>query len=390
MLEISDDLFNDMVKWRRHLHQNPELSYHETKTVEFIINGLKSFSTDFELVQPTPTSVIAKLKGKKAGKTVVLRSDIDALPITEQTDLPFKSTNDGVMHACGHDGHTAMLLAAAKTLAGSINEIEGEIWFLFQHAEELASGALEVLKSGELSNVDYIFGVHLNNNFPVGQYALAAGRMMSASDGFTIDIKGKGGHAAMPHTTNDAIFVGTQLINAFNQVVARQVDANDQAIISVTTFHSGFANNVIPDDARLTGCTRSFSEDTRTFLQEKMKTIANHYAEVTGCKIEIKWQRGADAVVNTAQITDAVSKLITDEIEGAEVVNIVPQMISEDFGSYLKNIPGNFLFVGSGNRTAGIDKALHHPEFTFDEEAMKYGAALHIKTALKMTRYKEE
>ncbi|HLQ75671.1 MAG TPA: amidohydrolase [Alloiococcus sp.] len=389
MNQITDDLFEDMVKWRRHLHKHPELSNHETNTIQYIIEQLESFNGDFELIHPTSTSVIAKLKGTKPGKTVVLRSDVDALPIEEQTDLSFKSINDGVMHACGHDGHTAMLLAAAKVLVDKQDELTGEVWFLFQHAEELASGALEILKTGQLSNIDYIFGVHLNNNFPVGQYALAPGRMMSASDGFWIDIKGKGGHAAMPQTTTDAIYVGTQLINAFNQVVARQIDANDQAIISVTTFNSGFANNVIPDNAHLSGCTRSFSETTREYLHEKMKAIADNYALATDCQIEIKWQRGADAVINTPELTEEISSLIKNEIEDSEVIEIVPRMISEDFGSYLKEFPGNFLFVGSGNHNKGIDKALHHPEFTFDEEAMKYGAALHIQTALKMTKHQE-
>ena len=213
---------------------------------------------------------------------------------------------------------------------------------------------------------------------------------MSASDGFSIDIKGKGGHEAMPHTTTDAIYVGTQLINAFNQVVARQVDANDQAIISVTTFNAGFANNVMPDNAKLSGCIRSFSEKTRIFLKEKMKTITDHFALVSDCNIEMKWQRGADAVINTPYLTEAVANLINEKIDDGKAVEIMPQMISEDFGSYLKEIPGNFLFVGSGNPEANIDKALHHPKFTFDEEAMKYGAALHIQTALKMSSYKED
>jgi len=390
MQQITDDLFQDMLRWRRYLHENPELSNHESNTVDYIIKELNSFDGNFELVQPTPTSVIAKLKGNNTGKTVVLRSDIDALPIDEQTDLSFKSSKEGIMHACGHDGHTAMLLAAAKALGEKNKEIDGQIWFLFQHAEELATGALEILSTGHLSEADYIFGVHLNNNYPVGQYGLSPGRMMSASDGFSIDIKGKGGHAAMPHTTKDVIYVGTQLINAFNQVVARQIDANDQAIISVTTFNAGFANNVMPDNAKLTGCIRSFSETTRNLLKEKMKTIADHFAIVSDCNIEINWQRGADAVINTPYLTEVVANLINENIDDGKAVEIMPQMISEDFGSYLKKIPGNFLFVGSGNPEANIDKALHHPKFTFDEEAMKYGAALHIQTALKMSIYKED
>jgi len=372
----------DIINWRRYLHAHPELSMHEVETAQFIYDKLVSFSPDLVIQRPTQTSVIARLKGGKPGKVLALRADIDALPIEEQTDLSFQSTREGVMHACGHDGHTAMLLGAARILIELQDKLHGEVVFIFQHAEELARGADEILDTGVLADVDYILGAHLYNQIPVGQFGLASGRMMSASDSFDISILGKGGHAAEPDQAQDLIHLGTEIVQSFSQLVARQVNANDQAIVSVTKFNAGSAYNVLPDQVQIAGCTRTFSDTTRDFIHHKMQGIVETLSILYGAKGVIAWGKGASSVINHSEVTDIVRTVIENYF-GKEAVQILnPQMISEDFGSYLKEIPGNFLFIGSGNSKEGITYPLHHPKFTFDEQALLNGTLLHVMTAL--------
>ncbi|MFB7638306.1 M20 metallopeptidase family protein [Peribacillus butanolivorans] len=376
----------DIINWRRYLHEHPELSMHEVETAQFIYEKLLSFSTDLLVQRPTQTSVIARLKGRKPGKVLALRADIDALPIEEQTDLTFRSTRKGVMHACGHDGHTAMLLGAVRILVELQDKLHGEVVFIFQHAEELASGADEILNTGVLKDVDCILGGHLYNQVPVGQFGLALGRMMSASDGFDIMITGKGGHAAEPDQAQDLIYLGTEIVQSFSQLIARQVNANDQAIISVTKFNAGSANNVLPDQVQIGGCTRTFSDTTREFILHQIQEIVETLSTLYGAKGTIEWTKGATAVINHSEVTDAVRAVIENNF-GKDAVHILsPHMISEDFGSYLKEIPGNFLFIGSGNPKEGITYPLHHPKFTFDEQALLNGTLLHVMTALTLPR----
>ncbi len=380
----------DIITWRRYLHEHPELSMQEAETAQFIHDKLSSFSANLVVQRPTPTSVIARLKGGKPGKVLALRADIDALPIEEQTDLTFRSTHKGVMHACGHDGHTAMLLGAARILVELQAELHGEVVFIFQHAEELASGADEILETGALADVDCILGAHLYNQIPVGQFGLAAGRMMSASDSFDITISGKGGHAAEPDQAQDLIYVGTEIVQSFSQLVARQVNANDQAIVSVTKFNAGSAYNVLPDHIQIGGCTRTFSDTTREFIHRQMQEIVETLAALYGATGTVEWTKGATAVINHTEVTDAVRTVIENNFGKEAIQTLNPHMISEDFGSYLKEIPGNFLFIGSGNSKEGITYPLHHPQFTFDEQALLNGTLLHVMTALTLLNSLDE
>ena len=248
---------DDVVGWRRHLHRNPELSFHEEETSRFVHATLLSFG-GLELSRPTPTSVVARLVGDHPGPTVALRADMDALPITEENDSEFVSRNPGVMHACGHDGHTAMLLGAARILSGMRDEISGEVRFLFQHAEETyPGGAEEMVRAGAMEGVDAVIGIHLWSGLPAGKVGIVHGPMMASPDTFEISVKGDGGHAAMPHQTVDAIAIGAQVVTNLQHVVSRETDPTENVVVSVTKFVGGTTHNVIPGTVEMTGMVRS-------------------------------------------------------------------------------------------------------------------------------------
>ncbi|WAH38814.1 M20 family metallopeptidase [Alicyclobacillus dauci] len=373
----------NVVKWRRYLHQNPERSFEEEKTAQFVFETLESFG-GLELSRPTKTSVLAKLHGAAPGPVIAIRADMDALPITEENNFEFVSQNPGTMHACGHDGHTAMLLGTAKILSGLKDQIHGEVRFIFQHAEELTpGGAQELVDVGVMQGVDAVYGIHLWSPLEVGKIAIRAGAFMAAPDEFWVTIQGKGGHAAQPHYTVDPVVIGAQVVTNLQHVVSRNMDPLDPVVLSVTQFHAGTAHNVIPDKVELNGTVRSFKAELRTEVPKLMEQIIKGITEAHGATYEFRYEKGYRPVINDEQVTSTVRETLV-EIFGEEIVIEGEQhMGGEDFSAYQQKAPGVFFNVGAGNVEKGIVYPHHHPKFTIDEASLPMGVKSFVGIVLK-------
>ena len=382
------DLKQQVTAWRRHLHQHPELSFHEHQTADFVEAELKKMP-HLRLSRPTPTSLLAVLKGTAGpGRTVLLRADMDALPIQEATGLEFASQNPGVMHACGHDGHTAMLLGAAKLLSASPETLHGEVRFIFQHAEELfPGGAQQVVDAGVMDGVDVAVGTHLMSPIPTGVIVLRDGPLLAASDAFIITIEGKGGHAASPHETVDPVVIAAQIVLAFQSVISRQRDPLEPAVLSVTQINGGSAHNIIPNTVTLTGTVRTFDAELREKMPERMEKLIKGLTEGYGAAYTFEYQKGYRAVINDPETT-AVLREVAREALGDEVVLAEgrPIMGGEDFSAYLTRAPGTFIAIGAGNAEEGITAPHHHPNFTVDERALEHGVLLYAAAARRLTQ----
>ncbi len=359
--------------WRRHLHQHPELAFQEHATAAWI-RGVLETIPGLIVTRPTPTSVMARLVGPMPGRTVAVRADIDALPIHEENAVAYRSTTDGVMHACGHDGHTSMLLGLITLLAAQRDAIRGEVRFFFQHAEELApGGAEEMIAAGVMEGVDVVIGVHLWSQLPTGQIGLLAGAAMAAPDTFSCTITGRGGHAALPHDSVDPIAVGAQVVSALQQVVSRQVNPLEPLVVSVTQFHAGTTDNVIPNSAMLSGTIRTFDAALRDRVPSLMERVIRGVCEAHGATYTFSVERGYRPVVNDPAVTAQLRTLVTREFGAERLAAMTPLMVGEDFSAYQQHAPGVFAFIGSGN--AQIDSTFphHHPQFDLDEAALVAG-----------------
>ena len=381
---IVEEVREEVVGWRRHLHRNPELSFREEETSRFVYETLESFG-NLELSRPTPTSVVARLVGDAPGRTLAVRADMDALPITEENDLEFASQNPGVMHACGHDGHTAMLLGAAKVLSGMKGRIQGEVRFLFQHAEELfPGGAEEMVGAGVMDGVDAVIGIHLWAGLPAGKIGVVYGPMMASPDTFKINIKGSGGHAANPHQTVDSIAIGSQVVTNLQHIVSRNVNPIDNLVLSVTKFIGGNTHNVIPGVVEMEGTVRSFDAALRERVPELMERIIGGITSAHGADYEFEYQRGYRPVINDEEITCAIEETVR-EVVGEESLEMMrPTMGGEDFSALQQKAPGCFFLVGAGNEERGITHPHHHPRFDIDESALPYGVTMFTGAALKL------
>ena len=372
----------DVVEWRRYLHRHPELSFKEEHTAQFIFDKLQSFG-NLEVSRPTRTSVVARLKGQLPGKVLALRADIDALALTEENELDYVSENSGVMHACGHDGHAAMLLGTAKVLAKLTKQITGEILFIFQHAEEqYPGGAQELVEVGVLDGVDKIIGIHLSTGIPIGKIGIKSAELLANGDCFNVVIKGQGGHGARPEITIDPIAIGAQVINNLQHIVSRRQSALQPLVISITMFHGGTAHNIIPQYATLGGTVRCFDEQLRTRVPQLMEQIIKGVTEAHGAEYELDYQYGYSAVINDQQVTAEMEKIVIDVLDKDAIWPINSSLGSEDFADYLKKVPGCFIFVGAGNQEQGFVYPGHNPRFNFDENALKYGVTLFVHAAL--------
>ena len=372
-----------LIEWRRHIHQNPELSFEEVETSKFLYEKLESFGV-YKLERLTPTSVIATLEGKFPGKCIAIRTDIDALPILEETDIDFKSKKDGVMHACGHDAHAAMLLAAAEAVAGLKDQLHGSVKFIFQHAEELLpGGARELVAEGVMDGVDEVYGTHVNPALPTGAIGYIKGAAYASPDTFQLTIQGRGAHAAAPHLSIDPILIGTELINALHHIVARNVNPFDSAVITIGEFTSGNAANVIPDTAFIQGTIRTNSLETRKYMEKRIKDTIDSIVKMHGATYELNYVIGYDPVINVPENVDkvifAAKKIIPEDL----IVEIGPTMGGEDFSAYLTKTPGAFMSLGVGtDQSKGYGVSVHHPKFKLDEAALINGAALHVQLVL--------
>ncbi|RDE36414.1 amidohydrolase [Parageobacillus thermoglucosidasius] len=381
---LVDEVKEEVIAWRRHLHANPELSFQEEKTAQFVYETLQSFG-NLEISRPTKTSVMARLIGPQPGRVVAIRADMDALPIQEENTFAFASKNPGVMHACGHDGHTAMLLGAAKILSQLRDQIKGEIRFLFQHAEELhPGGAEEMVQAGVMDGVDVVIGTHLWSPLERGKIGIVYGPMMAAPDRFFIRIHGKGGHAALPHQTIDAIAVGAQVVTNLQYIVSRNVDPLEPLVVSVTQFVAGTTHNVIPGSVEIQGTVRSFDETLRKSVPKLMERIIKGITEAHGATYEFEFEYGYRPVINNNEVTRVIEETVR-EVFGEEAVDhIKPNMGGEDFSAFQQKAPGSFFYVGAGNKEKGIVYPHHHPRFTIDEDALEIGVRLFVHAAFKL------
>lgn len=381
--KAAEDMREDVIKWRRHLHENPELSFEEEKTAQFVYDTLESFG-NLELSRPTKTSVMARLIGPNPGKTLALRADMDALPIHEENTFEFASQVPGVMHACGHDGHTAMLLGAAKILSGLKDQINGEVRFFFQHAEELfPGGAEEMVQAGVMDGVDLVIGTHLWSPLELGKIGVVYGPMMAAPDTFWLTVNGKGGHAALPHQTVDSIAVAAQVVTNLQHIVSRNTDPLDNLVLSVTQFVGGTTHNVIPGSVDICGTVRSFDADLRKTIPEKMERVIKGITEAHEATYDFKYEFGYRPVINDEEVTAVIEETVR-EVFGEEALDLMkPNMGGEDFSAYMEKAPGCFFYVGAGNEEKGITYPHHHARFTVDEDALEIGVKTFLHAVFK-------
>ena len=372
------DLQGDITAWRHDLHAHPELLYDVQRTAQTVADKLKAFGCDEVATGIGHTGVVGVIRGRKgqSGKVIGLRADMDALPIEEANDLPYKSTVPGKMHACGHDGHTAMLLGAARYLAETRN-FDGTAVVIFQPAEEGGAGGKAMVNDGlmERFNIGEVYGMHNYPGLPVGEFALRRGPIMAAADHFTIDIEGVGGHAARPHLTVDPVLIGAQIINQLQSIVSRNVDPLESAVVSICVFQAGNADNVIPQKVKLGGTGRSLSAKVRELLEKRIAEVAEGTARAHGGKARVNYRFGYPVLVNHATQTDFAAT-VASEVAGKERVNtdMVPVMGAEDFSFMLNARPGAFIFVGNGD-SAG----LHHPSYNFNDEAIAFGTSYWVR-----------
>ncbi len=374
------DLQPEIQAWRRDIHQHPELQYDVHRTAAFVADRLKEFGCDEVATGLGRTGVVGVIKGRKPTgngdiKVIGLRADMDALPIEEATGLPYASKTPGKMHACGHDGHTAMLLGAARYLAETRN-FAGDAVVIFQPAEEGGAGAAAMLKDGlmERFGIDQVYGMHNGPGLPVGSFAIRTGPIMAATDAIDLRIEGLGGHAARPHICIDTVLAGAQLITSLQSIVSRTVDPLDSAVISICEFHAGNARNVIPQVAELKGTVRTLTPGVRELVEKRVREVVAGVAQMTGTKIDLTYERGYPVVVNHASQT-AFATQVAKEIAGNGNVHEMPPMMgAEDFAYMLEARPGAFIFCGNGD-SAG----LHHPAYNFNDEAIVFGTSYWIK-----------
>lgn len=377
-----ESIYSELVVIRRDLHMHPELSFQEKRTPAFIANYLKELGLDVK-TGVGGNGVVGYLKGGKPGKTIALRADFDALPIEDEKEVSYKSKVPGVMHACGHDIHTAALLGVAKTLSKVKDEIKGTVVFLHQHAEELSpGGAVGMIADGCLEGVDEVYGAHVEVNFPIGTIAVNDGYVHAASDAFDITIFGKGGHGAEPHRCIDPVVIGSHLVVDFQNIVSRRIDPLHPAVVTVGAFNSGHAHNVIPDKAYLKGTVRTYDKEVRLQVEKEINLIAQQTAEKHDAKIDVKYTKGYIALYNHPKETEYIKQL-SSEIFGEENVVLKPaDMGGEDFAYYVDAVPGTFFWVGGGNPDLNAVYPHHHPKFDVDEKSMIYTGKVFISAVL--------
>lgn len=384
---LTDSIYEKLVGIRRHLHQHPELSYHEKKTGRFIADTLRSWGVPHQH-GVAKNGVVALIKGKNPDKKVIaLRGDIDALPIQEANDVPYKSKNDGVMHACGHDVHTTSLLGACYILYNTRDEWEGTVKCIFQPAEEkLPGGASIMIKEGVLKNPapEAIFGQHVHPPLQVGKIGLKAGKYMASADEMYITVHGKGGHGALPHDCVDPVVIAAHIIVALQQIVSRNANPTTPSVLTLGKINSeGGATNVIPNAVKLEGTFRTMDEKWRMEAHKKMKSIAESIAEGMGGSCDMDIKVGYPFLINHEGLTKKAWDYAVEYLGEENVVELPIRMTAEDFAYYSQEMPACFYRLGTGNPEKGITSPIHTNTFDIDEEALKVGAGLMAWMALK-------
>lgn len=382
-MEINNSIINDAIEFRRVLHLNPELSTEEYETSKRIQEKLDEFNIQYQ-TGFAGTGVLGIIKGEKEGRIIAIRADIDALPITEASDEDFTSLNEGVMHACGHDAHTSMLLHAGKILNENKDKIKGTILLIFQPAEELSpvGGAKRMLEDGVFDEYtpDMVLAQHVWPDLEVGKFGVMAGPIMGNSDRFKITITGSGGHASMPHSTTDAIIVANQVVSALQTIVSRNADPMQPAVVTVGRFDAGSKHNVIAETAELEGTIRTQSDATKALTKKRFFEIVEQVTAAMGAAVEIEFYDGYPATVNdiewAAQLKKSINNLYGDEATPA----LLPSLAGEDFSRFLKEYPGVYYWLGTS--VGEGQKPLHNPAFRLNEDAFKYGITAMVNMAV--------
>jgi amidohydrolase len=379
-LERARELQAEVVGWRRFFHENPEPASREFGTARKVAEVLEGLSVETRMMAGG-CGVRGFLPGGRRGKTIALRADIDALPMPEETNLPFRSRNPGVFHGCGHDAHAAMLLGAARILSSWRSELPGNVIFIFQPAEETGEGAGKMVAEGVLEKADAVFGVHVSAAFPSGTLHCKPGPLMAAGDFFDVKISGKGGHGGMPQAAVDPIAIASQAIAAVQTILSREVDPLESAVVSVCRIQAGSAYNIIPDFATFGGTLRAHTSELREYLPRRVEEIVRGVAASLRGDCEFTLHRRFPPTANDERMTSFVAA-IAREILGAEkVFPMKPLMGSEDFAFYLEKVPGAFVFLGGKNESKGIVYPQHHPKFDLDEDTLPFGTAMHAAVA---------
>ncbi|KUK14428.1 MAG: amidohydrolase [Synergistetes bacterium] len=387
--ELVEKVKNELVEMRHHFHAHPEPSFEEYETTKFIANKLKEYGVDDIRVGcgGKEAGVIATIRGKSEKPMIALRADIDALRMAEENEsLPYRSKNEGVMHACGHDAHTAVLLATAKVLSQIKEELPGSVRLIFQPAEENAAGAKEIIKAGGLDGVDAIAGLHVWAYYPSGVVGFRKGPFFAAVDMIELYVRGKGGHGAAPQFAVDPIVIASNIILALQTIVSREVDPIEPAVVSICKIEGGTAFNIIPEEVKLVGTIRTFSPQTRERVVSRVEEIATNVAKAMRGSVKFVDYYSTPALINDSKFTEFASNIAKELYGENNVVEADLNMGGEDFSLYLEKVPGTFFLLGTGNKEKGTDKPHHNPNFNVDDDALPRGVELLVNIAYEFLR----
>ncbi|BAQ66010.1 M20 family metallopeptidase [Geminocystis sp. NIES-3709] len=378
-----------LVHWRRKLHQYPELGFEEVLTADFVAEKLSDWGIDYQ-TQVAKTGIVATIQSHYPGKVLGIRADMDALPIQEENNVSYCSKHKGIMHGCGHDGHTAIALGIAYYLAHNRDKWQGTVKVIFQPAEEGPGGAKPMIEAGVLINpsIDAIIGLHLWNNLPVGTIGVREGALMAAVECFKCTLFGKGGHGAMPDQTIDSVLLGAQIINSLQTIVSRNVSPIDSAVVTVGQFQGGTALNVIADTAKMSGTVRYFNPKLEKFIEKRIETIIKGICESHGAKYDLDYWQLYPPVINHPRITQLVKSVALEVVETP--LGVVPEcqtMGGEDMSFFLQQVPGCYFFLGSANVKKGLNYPHHHPRFDFDETVLSLGVEIFARCVEKFADF---
>ncbi len=389
MEEIKEEILalkDEVINLRRDIHMHPELGFEERRTSSLVASYLKNLGLEVQS-GIAKTGVVGLLRGKNEGKTILLRADMDALPIKEMNDVQYKSRNEGIMHACGHDGHTAMLLVAAKVLSRHKETLNGNAKFAFQPSEEHdPGGAIKMIEEGVLDSphVDRAFGLHLGNFFNKGTIVLRDGIFMAESDSFIIKIFGKGGHGAYPHKSVDPVLIASQIVVSLQSIVSREIDPIDSVVVTVGKIASGDVFNVIPEVAYLEGTVRTINKLTAQSMSGRIERIAKNTARAFGGDADVNYSFGYPPLINNSDSAEYVKKIAKEVVGKENVIDAPISMGGEDMSYFLEKVPGAFFWLGSMNNEKGLDKPHHSAYFDFDEDVLPIGVEMHVRIVMGM------
>ncbi|MGM0437959.1 MAG: M20 metallopeptidase family protein [Bacillota bacterium] len=375
---------DEMIEWRRDIHQHPELGFEEERTSALVTEKLKNWG--YEVEKMAGTGVVANLKNNFFGKTIAIRADMDALPLEEKTEVDYKSQNTGKMHACGHDAHTAIALGTAKVLSLFKNKLKGNVKFIFQPAEEGPGGAKPMIEEGVLESpeVDRIIGLHNRTTIPVGQIGVGYGAIMASTDKFIIKVKGTGAHGAHPDEGVDPVVVASHLIIALQELVSRETEPTSPLVITTGSIHGGTAFNIIPDQVKLKGTVRTLNTELRNNISKRIEEIVKGITTTFRADYELDYQSGYPVTVNDKKVTKMMEEVISEMLGAENIYHMEkPSMGGEDFAYYLQEVPGSFVYLGSENPEKGIIHPGHSPKFNIDEDILVIGVELFSRAVLK-------